>query len=49
MFQFHDLKVLFKTGGKLPGVQYVFLGDYVDRGPHSLEVMTLLLLLKVGI
>merc|ERR1711892_481964 len=45
--QFHDLLELFKTGGEVPGTKYVFLGDYVDRGHHSVQVITLLLLIKI--
>lgn len=45
--QFFDLVELFKTGGECPDKNYLFLGDFVDRGFHSVETFLLLIALKV--
>tara|TARA_B110000285_G_C14814221_1_gene463412 strand:+ start:379 stop:549 length:171 start_codon:yes stop_codon:yes gene_type:complete len=38
---------LFKIGGQCPITNYVFLGDFVDRGFHSVETFLYLIALKV--
>lgn len=45
--QFYDLDELFKVGGDCPDSNYLFLGDFVDRGFYSVETFLLLLALKV--
>lgn len=45
--QFHDLIELFRINGEPPQSNYVFLGDYVDRGYNSVEVIELLMCLKL--
>uniref|UniRef100_F1L9N6 Serine/threonine-protein phosphatase n=1 Tax=Ascaris suum TaxID=6253 RepID=F1L9N6_ASCSU len=47
MGQYADLLRLFDRGGFPPFVNYIFLGDYVDRGKQSLECICLLLCYKV--
>ena len=45
--QFYDLVELFKVGGDCPQTNYLFMGDFVDRGFYSVETFLLLLALKV--
>jgi Calcineurin-like phosphoesterase len=45
--QFHDLQELFRIGGQCPDTNYLFMGDYVDRGFYSVETVSLLVALKV--
>ena len=45
--QFHDLLELFRIAGLCPNTNFLFMGDLVDRGYCSVEVVTLLIALKV--
>ncbi|GKA52197.1 serine/threonine-protein phosphatase PP2A-5 catalytic subunit isoform X2, partial [Tanacetum coccineum] len=45
--QFHDLAELFRNVGKCLDTNYLFMGDYVDRGYYLVKTVSLLVALKV--
>eukprot|EP00405_Crypthecodinium_cohnii_P018493 CAMPEP_0206481608 /NCGR_PEP_ID=MMETSP0324_2-20121206/38263_1 /ASSEMBLY_ACC=CAM_ASM_000836 /TAXON_ID=2866 /ORGANISM="Crypthecodinium cohnii, Strain Seligo" /LENGTH=334 /DNA_ID=CAMNT_0053959163 /DNA_START=44 /DNA_END=1046 /DNA_ORIENTATION=- len=45
--QFFDMLELFNIGGQIPEKNYIFMGDFVDRGYNSVETLELLIILKI--
>ena len=46
--QFYDLNKMLDLVGKIGAINFVFLGDYVDRGMFALEVVITLYALKLN-
>jgi hypothetical protein len=47
--QLHDFIEILKIGGPPPDTNFVFMGDFVDRGYHSVECVSLVLTFKVSL
>ena len=47
IFPISQVNSHFQVGGDVPDTNYLFLGDFVDRGFYSVETFLLLLALKV--
>jgi len=45
--QLHDFIEILKIGGQPPDTNFVFMGDFVDRGYYSVECVSLVLAFKV--
>ena len=45
--QYYDLNHMLEKAGHPPNINYLFLGDYVDRGIFGFEVTLLLFAIKV--
>ena len=46
--QFYDLLSIIDVAGPPPETRFVFLGDYVDRGDFSTEIVFLLCAMKLA-
>lgn len=46
--QYYDLLKILEIGGPAESTKYLFLGDFVDRGSFSIEVLILLYALKIN-